>query len=120
MRGPVSHWKEPAQLMAGVPRNLADNKEESRIYSADRTKVLCWDKSRDHSDMYDTDVEYEGYVWDVATSKQLEYFTDGYGISHWDGNRMQGSPVSSITFRGDGAAIIIKYEDGSAREIGLS
>jgi len=105
--------------MAGVSRNLADHDEGSRTYSGDRSKVLCWDKSRDHSDMYDTDIEYEGYVWDVATGEQLEYFTDGYGISHWDGNRMQGSPISSIIFRGDGLAIIIKYEDESTREIGL-
>lgn len=103
--------------MLGVSLVLADQDESARIYSPDRTRVVCWNKSRDHSDMYDTDIRYEGHVWDVATGQILTSFHDGYSISHWDGNRMSGSAISSITFREDGAAIIVKYQHGPDREI---
>lgn len=54
--------------MFGFSRKLESIEEASQINNADRTKVLFWNKARDHSDMYDP-------------GKELERFFDGYSIS---------------------------------------
>ena len=83
-----------------------------KIISPDGRKAASWYVSRQRSDRFDNDTDYEVVVFDVATKQKLDSWSYSYDISHMTRHE-SGKPVSGVGFTEDSSHVIIKFGDGS-------